>query len=120
MTKYRKELGRKGEDVAVSYLRKNGYRILERNFTCRIGEIDVVALDDRTLVFVEVRTRRSFNYGRPEESVDFRKQSRLRLVAEYFLQRRGWVGCPVRFDVLAVRIGAGGMVEELNHLKAAF
>lgn len=63
-------LGTRGEDIAEKYLRKKGYRIVERNYRCRLGEIDIIALDGRSLVFVEVKTRRNQNYGRPCEAVN--------------------------------------------------
>ena len=66
-------LGARGEDIAEKYLRKKGYHILERNFRCRLGEIDIIALDGRTLVFIEVKTRRNQNYGRPCEAVNLVK-----------------------------------------------
>lgn len=63
-------LGAKGEDIAERYLKKKGYRIVERNYRCRLGEIDIIALDGSTLVFIEVKTRRNQNYGRPCEAVN--------------------------------------------------
>ncbi len=63
-------LGAKGEDIAEKYLKKKGYRIVERNYRCRLGEIDIIALDGRSLVFIEVKTRRNQNYGRPCEAVN--------------------------------------------------
>ena len=70
----RKKLGRQGEDVAACYLEKSGYTLLQRNYTCRLGEIDIVALDRDVLVFVEVRSRRSEDYGLAQESVTERKK----------------------------------------------
>jgi len=82
------ELGRRGEELAAELLRARGYTIVERNFRCRAGEIDLVALDGPTVVFVEVRSRRGERVGTPLESVDPRKQARLTLVARHFLHAR--------------------------------
>ena len=77
-------LGRRGERAAEKYLRRNGYRIVARNFRAAGAEIDLVAMDGETLVFVEVKTRRSRISGAPEEAVDERKQTRMRRAAEGF------------------------------------
>ena len=76
-----KAVGGLGEDFAVYYLESCGYRIIERNFRCRLGEIDLIAQDGKTLVFVEVKTRRSRRYGSPQEAVTTAKQAKLRTVA---------------------------------------
>jgi putative endonuclease len=95
------ELGAWGEEKAARYLEQQGYRILERNFHSRFGEIDLVAEDDEFLVFVEVRLRKNTRYGLPEETVDHRKQHKLRLTAEFYLQRHPTKKQP-RFDVVAL------------------
>jgi putative endonuclease len=80
-------LGRRGERAAEKYLRRCGYRIVERNFRAAGAEIDIVAMDGETLVFVEVKTRRSRDAGAPEEAVDERKQKQIRRAAEIFATR---------------------------------
>jgi uncharacterized protein (TIGR00252 family) len=86
VTRLRTELplGRRGERAAEKYLKRNGYRIVARNFRASGAEIDLVAIDGETLVFVEVKTRRSRSAGAPEDAVDERKQSRMRRAAEAF------------------------------------
>lgn len=100
-------------------LEKLGYRILARRFRSRLGEIDIVAEDDGTIVFVEVKTRRSRSHGSPEESVTSLKQRRLVRMAEAFLAARDLHGRDCRFDVVAVEIPEGERTT-VRHLKDAF
>ena len=86
MSDGRKTTGSRGELLAAGYLRRQGYTILRTNWRCRRGEIDIIARDGATLVFVEVRTRRSTNLGSPEESVTPAKQRRLAELAQTYLQ----------------------------------
>ena len=95
-------LGIRGEDAAAAYLEHAGYTIVARNWSCRSGEIDVIALDGGTIVFAEVKTRSSERMGTPEEAVDERKQSRLARLARRYLWINGIEDVPVRFDVIAV------------------
>jgi putative endonuclease len=115
----RQGLGRTGERLAADKLISCGYHILERNFRCRYGEIDLVAEDEHDLVFVEVKTRRGDAYGRPEEAVTPRKQRKIIEVAGYYLDlhecwERSW-----RVDVVAVQLSAGGKLEEIRHYQHA-
>lgn len=114
----RAELGRRGEALAVAVLEAQGFTIVERNFRCRAGEIDLVALDGPTLVFVEVRSRRGDRLGTPFDSVDPRKQARVTRVARHFLAARGVGDRDVRFDVVGVRFDAEPPAVE--HLRGAF
>jgi len=114
----RRELGRRGEALAAELLEAQGLTIVERNFRCRAGEIDLVALDGATLVFVEVRSRRGDRVGTPFESVDPRKQIRLTRVARHFLAARGCAERDVRFDVVGIRFDAEPPA--LEHLRGAF
>jgi putative endonuclease len=114
----RRELGRRGEEVAAEFVRGLGYRLIERNFRCRAGEVDLVALDDDTVVFVEVRSRSGVRLGTPLESVDGRKQAQVARVARYFLAAHGWHERTVRFDVVGIRFDAEPPAVE--HVRAAF
>lgn len=96
--------GRLGENGAVSELERRGYRILERNYRCRFGEIDVVAKDGSVVVFIEVKTRSSFAFGAPAASVDERKQRKLLAASEMYLQEKGLTGVDARFDVVCVEV----------------
>lgn len=111
-------LGRRGERAAEKYLRRNGYRIVARNFRAAGAEIDLVAMDRETLVFVEVKTRRSRDAGAPEEAVDERKQKQIRRAAELFATRYRADEVTMRFDIIAV--DASGKRLEIELLRNAF
>lgn len=98
-----RERGRAGEDRAVAFLRQRGLTILDRNVTCAGAELDVVARDGETIVFVEVRSRRHDDRGHPFETIDRRKQARLRRGATGWLVARDlFERVPVRFDAIAI------------------
>ncbi len=99
----RTKIGRDAERGAASFLDRRKYRILETNYRCRYGEIDIIALDGETLVFVEVRARTSEVYGTPEESVDRRKQRRISMCALNYVSQRGLDEVEARFDVVVAR-----------------
>lgn len=115
------DLGAWGEEKAARFLTQQGFRILERNFHSRFGEIDLVAEQGEYLVFVEVRLRKATEHGRPEETVDHRKQEKLRLTAEYYLQTHFTKKQP-RFDVVALYAKDGMDTRPLpvKHIKNAF
>ena len=119
MTIKRLSLGRAGEDRAAQYLKDMGYIIVERNYRCRLGEIDIVARDGPVMVFVEVRTRSGSGFGTALESVVYKKQLKVRQVASQYLQHRECFDVPVRFDVLALTLGPGSAAE-IEHVKNAF
>jgi putative endonuclease len=99
-------LGRRGEEIAARHLRRCGYRILERNYRAAGAEIDLVATERSTLVFVEVKTRSSAAFGAPAEAVDERKAARIHRAAGIYLRRVHAAERPVRFDIVAI-VGAG-------------
>lgn len=115
----RAALGADGEEIAARYLSDRGLVVLNRNWRCREGELDIVATDGNTLVVVEVKTRSGVGYGRPAEAVTPRKLARMRRLAQLWLaaNRVRWVD--VRFDVVAVLIGADGAVE-VEHFPGVF
>ncbi|MDQ2818159.1 MAG: YraN family protein [Candidatus Eremiobacteraeota bacterium] len=110
--------GSQGERAAEALLRERGYHILERNFRCRGGEVDLIAIDGGTLVFVEVKTRSSLSRGSPIEAVTALKQARVRKAAQEYLAYSGQVFGRVRFDVIAVMQTARRT--DMTHFKAAF
>jgi len=114
----RKGLGRRGERDAERYLKRRGYRILDRNFRAAGAEIDLVAAEGGSLVFIEVKARRSVGSGTPQEAADDRKQRRIRRAAEIYIARERAHDLPIRFDVVAIRIDGGEVQIEL--LKDAF
>jgi putative endonuclease len=105
----RQTLGRWGEGQAVRYLEARGCQVVALNWRCQAGEVDLIALDDDCLAFVEVRTRRGEAYGTPEESVTPRKVERMAAVAESYVYDSGWNGS-WRLDVVAVHIDGKGSV----------
>ncbi len=114
-----KELGKEGEKLACRFLRRKGYRIRERNYRSSLGEIDVVAWDKGALVFIEVKTRRTNDYGSPQESVTKDKQERVRKVALTYLKKQGWEG-DCRFDIISVLMDYEGKVVNIELIKNAF
>jgi putative endonuclease len=98
----RKEKGKLGEDLAVEFLKKQGFQVLAQNFRCPLGEIDLVAHDGKTLVFVEVKSRFVTGYGAPEELVSRTKQRRLTRLARWYLKQHRLENQPARFDVVAI------------------
>lgn len=94
--------GRYGEDLAIDYLKKNGYKIIETNFSCNLGEIDIVAKDGKTLCFIEVKYRQSDNYGSPLEAVDSRKASKIAKTAQYYCLVKNIKEVPMRIDVVGI------------------
>lgn len=115
----RQLLGERGEAAAERSLREAGFRIIERRCRFRIGEIDLVALDGETLVFVEVKARNGTGYGTPAAAVTPAKQRRIARVALVLLSRRSWQERACRFDVVEV-FATGGQVRRVHHIRDAF
>lgn len=113
----RHETGRIGEDIAVEYLRQIGYQIIERNFECKQGEIDIIAIDKEELVFVEVKTRTGEIYGKPKEAVDKTKKKHIYKSAEYYIYLKHLENRPIRIDVIEVYKRKEKYI--LNHIKQA-
>ncbi len=116
------ELGTWGEERAAEALEKKGYRVIERNFRCRLGEIDLIARKDPCLAFVEVKLRRNADFGEAREFVDYRKQQKIRFAAQYYLSARPWAQeLQARFDVMEIYApkGTDGAFSVI-HLEDAF
>ena len=113
------EVGRIGERIALHHLEGKGYRIMDANYQCRWGEVDLIAQDGSVWVFVEVRTRRSVEYGSPEESITPSKARRLTLTAQDFLRQRvaACADLEWRIDLVAIRLGPNRRVLSVNHLE---
>ena len=107
--------GKKGEDIAEKYLKQNNYEILERNFLCKQGEIDIIAKDKNYLVFVEIKARTSKEYGLPAESVTKKKIKHMLYTANYYLYKNNLKNVNVRIDV--IEIFSKNEKYYLNHLK---
>jgi putative endonuclease len=119
MTRRTTELGARGESAAVEYLQRIGMTIAERNWRCPFGEVDIVALDDTELVFVEVKTRRTASAGTPEEAVSATKRKRLARLATAYIADAGLEAMSARFDVIAIRVLSDDRAL-LRHHRAAF
>jgi len=102
MNNERINLGKKGENISVEFLKGQGYKIMERNYRCSLGEIDIVAKDKNVLCFVEVKTRKTERYGLPEEAINWHKQRKLTKVALTYLKEKKIYKQDLRFDVVSV------------------
>ena len=114
----RQAFGKAGEDLAVRYLKKKGYKVLERNYTCPVGEIDIVARDKKTIVFVEVKTRRSMSYGSARLAITPHKRRKISMTALYYLKFNHQMGQDARFDVVTVYSTRDN--KEIDLIKNAF
>lgn len=119
-TPSRRGLGARGEREAERFLRRRGYRIVARGARDRLGEIDLIAIDQGTIVFVEVKTRTSHAMGHPGEAVDLRKQRQLTRVALAFLKRHDLLEYPARFDVIAITWPEDQAEPQIEHIRNAF
>src|SRR6266496_4383312 len=117
---WRRWFGTRSERAAARFLRRIGYRILVRNYTCPLGELDLIALDRQTLVFVEVRSTGANDTSGPAASVDLLKQQRLTRLALYFLKQKRLLEHPARFDVLTLSWPEDQRQPTIDHYKNAF
>lgn len=120
MSRRRLQLGESGEVIAARALRRAGYTILAERYTCPAGELDLVARDRETLVFVEVKTRSSADRYPPGEAVTLRKQRKVAQVAEYFLATANVAPLPCRFDVVAITVPEEGGEPRVEIIRDAF
>ncbi len=110
-------LGLRGEDIAAAFLLSAGYRILDRNWRCSRGELDLVALDGRQIVAVEVKTRTSLDFGHPFEAIDRRKLERVYRLGWAWCTAHGMPTARLRVDAVAVVTGGGGAPPAVEHLE---
>ena len=116
----RQELGQRGEECAAAFLERKGYRIAARNYRAKVGEIDIIAWQDReTLVFVEVKTRTGLSYGKPAEAVNYYKQRKIIRTAQWYLLQKHIDGCRCRFDVIEVYAMTAG-AWKVRQIEGAF
>jgi|SRR3972149_7207737 len=118
MTNTRIDIGKRGETLAISFLKKNGYRIIESNFRCRYGEIDIIAQDGKTVAFIEVKTKTSNRFGSPTQAVDSRKQRQVSKTALAYISQKRLTNYSARFDVVGINIK--GSNSEIELIKNAF
>jgi putative endonuclease len=119
-TSYKKDVGARGEQLAVKFLKKSGYKILQRNYRCKLGEIDIVCYDHGTIAFVEVKTRYSDTYGPPELSVTEAKKRQIVKVALHYVAEKKIEGMDCRFDVVSVLHTPMKKQPEITLFKNAF
>ncbi|MGN0161217.1 MAG: YraN family protein [Lachnospiraceae bacterium] len=110
----KRQIGSAMESIAANYLEKQGYTILERNYRCKLGEIDLIGMDGSYYVFIEVKFRKDASFGEPFEAVDVKKQKRIRKACSWYLMEKRLVDVPVRFDVVGI------LGEDITLLKNAF
>jgi putative endonuclease len=115
----RRQYGDQGERLAEKYLKRRGLKLLTRGYAAPVGEIDLILRDGDTIVFVEVKTRRSREFADPQDSVGAIKQRKMRRCAEWFLRERNWTDRPCRFDVVGIVLPEQGE-PEIEHFANAF
>ena len=118
LSDFRKQVGNKGESLAEDYIKRKGYKIIQRNYRCRLGEIDIIAKDDDTIVFIEVRTKQNENFGSPQDSVTSTKMSKISKTALSFIQEKNLSGFSYRFDFIAITFSQGK--PNIEHIENAF
>ena len=109
------ELGKWGEETAAAYLEEKGYQIIERDWKSGHHDLDIVAIEDHTLVIVEVKTRRSRLFGAPEEAIDYKKRMSLQSAINHYVKSHR-LGSSVRFDIISI-VGTIGSKPEIDHIK---
>lgn len=120
MHSFNKDIGSLGEDIAESYLRQIGYIVLDRNFRCRVGEIDIIGKDGDYICFIEVKTRYGKIYGNPCESVTYSKRRRIYRTAEAYIMRKKLFKFNFRFDVIEIILNNYNNTPSIKLIKDAF
>jgi putative endonuclease len=118
MLNKRQQFGKESESLAVRYLKKNGYKILEQNYRNKLGEIDIIAKEKGTLVFVEVKARKTHVFGNPKWAVTPKKQRKISMVALYYLKATKQIHVKARFDVIALSLAKDN--PQIEIIKNAF
>ena len=115
--KNNREKGAIGEEIAARYLLSQNYKIMDRNYRSNIGEIDIIAIKDDILIFIEVKTRTSVNYGYPYEAVNWKKQNKIIKTSLIYIKHKNMRNYQIRYDVIEVYLING---EKINHIENAF
>ena len=116
---FRLSLGERGETAACRFLEAQGYKILEKNYKCKLGEIDVITRRQGRLAFVEIKTRTSTQFGTPQEAVNLQKQEKIFKVAQWYLKEKKILKSPIAFDVVAI-LWKEGQTPEMRLIADAF
>ena len=120
MKKKRLEIGKQGEQIAQKYLRRKRYKLLETNFRCAVGEIDIIAKDQHVVVFVEVRTRTSDTFMPPYNTVRYSKKKQVKRVARFYISKHNLVNTQFRFDVIGITLDPQTDDYDIAHIPNAF
>jgi len=115
--KKKKKIGRFGEEVASSFLVGKGYKIIEKNYRCKFGEIDIIAIRGDKLVFIEVKTRKGRKYGLPEEAVDFKKRDKLEKLALFYRSYHSKLPEVLQIDFIGVVLDGNRDLQDVKHIK---
>ncbi|MBE6051161.1 MAG: YraN family protein [Clostridium sp.] len=117
MKLYNKNIGNYGEDIATSYLLSKKHKILSRNFKSKKGEVDIISLINKTLIFTEVKSRYNYNFGAPLESVSFSKINRIKSAASYYIYKNRLFNINVRFDIIEIYFNYYNNEYKINHIE---
>lgn len=120
MKKYNKDIGSYGENLAINYLVKKNYNLLAKNFRNRHGEIDLIFKESDTIIFIEVKSRYSYHFGLPSESVTYFKQKQIIYISNYFLYKYKLLNHNCRFDVIEIYFNKNNNSYYIEHIKDAF
>ncbi|HGJ64241.1 TPA: YraN family protein [bacterium] len=120
MQRSKKQVGDKGEDIASDFLTKKGYEVIQRNYRCRFGEIDIIAEHDGTIIFVEVKTRHTASFGMPQEAITASKIRKISKTAVLYVQERALIDHACRFDVIAITYPKYSLEPNILHIENAF
>jgi putative endonuclease len=120
MKSFNKDIGALGEEISKSYLKNLGYRILDKNFRCKCGEIDLIAVNSGYICFIEVKTRYGVTFGMPSESVVYSKQRKIYNTAQVYIMKKNIVNSNFRFDVMEVILNNNNNEFFINHIEDAF
>ena len=120
MTKERLDLGRRGEALALNKIKSLGYQCVASNYRCSLGEVDLIARDGDTIVFIEIKTRKGRSLGYAKEAIHEKKKRQLSKVALAYLKSNGLLGCKARFDVVAVQVSAEQEGVDIELVRNAF
>jgi len=120
MPESRMKLGTKGEKRAAKFLKRKGYKIIQRNYRCKLGEIDIIARQSDTIVFVEVKTRQTKDFGAPQDAITAAKKNHISKVALCYIKDKNLMGQSCRFDVVAVDFSPQSRKPKIDHIENAF
>ncbi|MCX7845697.1 MAG: YraN family protein [Dictyoglomaceae bacterium] len=116
----KKKIGKIGEDFALEYFKNNGFEIREKNYKTKFGEVDLIVRKENLLIFVEVKARKSLEFGEPVEAVDKRKQEKIRFIANYYLSKKKIKSYEVRFDIFSILLDKDNKIKFFEHISNAF